>query len=90
MATYIVTLDADLQNPPEEIAKIVEAMENGADYVGTVRKDRHDLTGAKVASRLHGQHAMQADRTRFELRTRAACCVATIVRSWTQSTVALK
>lgn len=49
---YIVTLDADLQNPPEEIAKIVAAMEAGADYVGTVRKDRHDAYWRKAASRL--------------------------------------
>src|SRR5262249_16432282 len=38
--TYVITLDADLQNPPEEIAPIVAAMEQGADYVGTVRKQR--------------------------------------------------
>src|SRR5262249_55165410 len=49
---YIVTLDADLQNPPEEIAKIVAAMDNGADYVGTIRKDRHDAYWRKAASRL--------------------------------------
>lgn len=49
---YIVTLDADLQNPPEEIAKIIAAMEAGADYVGTVRKDRHDAYWRKAASRL--------------------------------------
>lgn len=49
---YVVTLDADLQNPPEEIAKIVAAMDAGADYVGTVRKDRHDAYWRKAASRL--------------------------------------
>jgi len=49
---YVVTLDADLQNPPEEIAKIVAAMDEGADYVGTVRAHRHDVYWRKAASRL--------------------------------------
>lgn len=49
---YVVTLDADLQNPPEEIAKIVAAMDEGADYVGTVRARRHDAYWRKAASRL--------------------------------------
>jgi len=39
----IVTLDADLQNPPEEIPKLIEAMEKGEfDVVGTIRKGRKD------------------------------------------------
>jgi undecaprenyl-phosphate 4-deoxy-4-formamido-L-arabinose transferase len=49
---YVITIDADLQNPPEEIAKIVAAMDEGADYVGTVRKNRHDVYWRKAASRL--------------------------------------
>lgn len=49
---YVITLDADLQNPPEEISKIVAAMDGGADYVGTVRKDRHDAYWRKAASRV--------------------------------------
>jgi undecaprenyl-phosphate 4-deoxy-4-formamido-L-arabinose transferase len=49
---YVITLDADLQNPPEEIANIVAAMDNGADYVGTIRKNRHDVYWRKAASRL--------------------------------------
>jgi undecaprenyl-phosphate 4-deoxy-4-formamido-L-arabinose transferase len=49
---YVITLDADLQNPPEEIAKIVFAMDEGADYVGTVRARRHDVYWRKAASRL--------------------------------------
>ena len=52
---YIITLDADLQNPPEEISKIVSAMDTGADYVGTVRKNRHDAYWRKAASRLMNQ-----------------------------------
>jgi undecaprenyl-phosphate 4-deoxy-4-formamido-L-arabinose transferase len=49
---YVVTLDADLQNPPEEIAKIIGQMDEGADYVGTIRARRHDVYWRKAASRL--------------------------------------
>ena len=39
----VVTLDADLQNPPEEIPRLIEAMEEGGyDVVGTIRKGRKD------------------------------------------------
>jgi undecaprenyl-phosphate 4-deoxy-4-formamido-L-arabinose transferase len=47
----IVTLDADLQNPPEEIARLVEKMNEGYDYVGTIRRQRQDSAWRKVASR---------------------------------------
>jgi len=38
----IVTLDADLQNSPEDIPKILERMEKGFDVVSGWRKDRKD------------------------------------------------
>lgn len=38
----VVTLDADLQNPPEEIGRLVEQIEAGNDVVGTWRENRHD------------------------------------------------
>ena len=42
-ADIIITMDADLQNPPEEITKLVEVMEEGNyDVVGTIRKGRKD------------------------------------------------
>ncbi|HZQ62445.1 MAG TPA: glycosyltransferase [Casimicrobiaceae bacterium] len=47
----IVTMDADLQNPPEEIAKLLEAMRAGHDYVGGVRRTREDSWWRRVASR---------------------------------------
>jgi undecaprenyl-phosphate 4-deoxy-4-formamido-L-arabinose transferase len=50
--TYVITLDADLQNPPEEIARLVQAMDGGADYVGTIRLRRQDVFWRKAASRL--------------------------------------
>ncbi len=48
----IVTLDADLQNPPEEIGNLLEKIDAGHDYVGTIRKMRHDTSWRKVASRM--------------------------------------
>ena len=38
----VVTLDADLQNPPEEIPRLVEKIDEGFDVVGTVRTPRCD------------------------------------------------
>src|SRR5450756_2418060 len=38
----IVTLDADLQNPPEEIGKLLAKMDEGHDYVGSIRRKRQD------------------------------------------------
>jgi len=49
----IITLDADLQNPPEEIPRLVKVMEEG-DYevVGTVRVSRKDSIFRKIPSRI--------------------------------------
>ena len=47
----VVTLDADLQNPPEEIGRLLEAMDAGHDYVGGVRRTREDSWWRRVASR---------------------------------------
>lgn len=49
----IITLDADLQNPPEEIPRLVRVMEKGEyDVVGTIRKERKDSVFRTVPSRL--------------------------------------
>jgi len=48
----IITLDADLQNPPEEIPNIVVKMDEGHDLVGTYRKGRQDPLFRKVASKI--------------------------------------
>lgn len=48
----IVTIDADLQNPPEEIPKIVGLIEAGHDVVGTVRRHRVDPFFRKFASKI--------------------------------------
>jgi undecaprenyl-phosphate 4-deoxy-4-formamido-L-arabinose transferase len=56
----IVTLDADLQNPPEEIGKLLAAMDAGHDYVGGVRRSRQDSALRRWPSR-----AMNAVRERI-------------------------
>src|SRR5260370_1231086 len=50
--TRVITLDADLQNPPEEIAKLLAKMDEGYDYVGTVRLKRQDTAFRRSASRM--------------------------------------
>jgi undecaprenyl-phosphate 4-deoxy-4-formamido-L-arabinose transferase len=48
----VVTLDADLQNPPEEIPKLLEKMDAGYDYVGGYRLARQDSFFRTYASKL--------------------------------------
>jgi undecaprenyl-phosphate 4-deoxy-4-formamido-L-arabinose transferase len=48
----IVTLDADLQNPPEEIPKLLALVDTGHDYVGGYRLNRQDSLFRTVASKL--------------------------------------
>ena len=48
----IVTLDADLQNPPEEIGNLVAKMREGYDYVGSIRRQRQDSAWRTVASKV--------------------------------------
>lgn len=51
----VVTLDADLQNPPEEIPKLVAAIEAGYDYVGGIRQQRKDTPFRRWASKLNNK-----------------------------------
>jgi undecaprenyl-phosphate 4-deoxy-4-formamido-L-arabinose transferase len=46
----IVTLDADLQNPPEEIGRLLAKMDEGHDYVGSIRRLRQDVAWRRWAS----------------------------------------
>ena len=48
----VVTLDADLQNPPEEIPRLIAKMEEGFDVVGTIRVHRQDTLLRRVASKI--------------------------------------
>lgn len=51
----VVTLDADLQNPPEDIRLLLSAMDSGHDYVGSIRRQRNDSVWRHVASRAMNQ-----------------------------------
>jgi undecaprenyl-phosphate 4-deoxy-4-formamido-L-arabinose transferase len=46
----VVTLDADLQNPPEAIPILVKKAQEGYDVVGTVRVNRQDTGFRKLSS----------------------------------------
>ncbi|MEI6206312.1 MAG: glycosyltransferase [Desulfuromonadales bacterium] len=48
----VITMDADLQNPPEEIPRLVAEIEKGHDVVGTIRQQRQDSAFRKMASRI--------------------------------------
>lgn len=48
----VITLDADLQNPPEEIPRLAQTMDQGYDVVGTVRANRQDTLFRRTASGL--------------------------------------
>jgi undecaprenyl-phosphate 4-deoxy-4-formamido-L-arabinose transferase len=48
----IVTLDADLQNPPEEISRLLAELDRGHDYVGSVRQMRQDSIFRRWPSRV--------------------------------------
>lgn len=50
--TQIVTLDADLQNPPEDIGLLLAEMDKGHDYVGSIRRQRNDSWWRHAASRM--------------------------------------
>jgi len=61
----VVTLDADLQNPPEEIGRILAAMDAGADYVGTIRAQRRDSWWRSAASRFINRVREKTTRIRM-------------------------
>jgi len=56
----VITLDADLQNPPEEIPRLAGAMEQGYDVVGSVRANRQDTLFRRVASALINRAVQKA------------------------------
>jgi undecaprenyl-phosphate 4-deoxy-4-formamido-L-arabinose transferase len=48
----LVTMDGDLQNEPEDIPKLVRAVEDGAEVASGRRQTRHDSWGRTLPSRL--------------------------------------
>ena len=61
----VVTLDADLQNPPEEIPKLLAKFEQGYDVVGGVRQLRQDSVARRLASAIVNR--VTASITRMKL-----------------------
>jgi undecaprenyl-phosphate 4-deoxy-4-formamido-L-arabinose transferase len=61
----VVTLDADLQNPPEDCAKLLARMDEGSDYVGGVRNERHDNALRRIGSR--AMNALRGRITRIHM-----------------------
>lgn len=62
----VVTLDADLQNPPEEIPKLLGAIEAGHDVVGGYRRNRQDTLFRKKASKII--NGIRAKMTNIRMR----------------------
>ena len=61
----VVTLDAALQNPPEEIGKLLAQMDQGHDYVGGVRRLRQDPWLRRMLSRLMNRLRERITRIRM-------------------------
>lgn len=82
----VVTLDADLQNPPEEIPKLLAATDAGFDCVGGARQNRQDSAFRRYASRM--VNLVRSKTTNIEmsdqgcmLRAYSRAVVEAIVRS---------
>jgi len=56
----VVTLDADLQNPPEEMPRLINKINDGFDVVGSIRTPRHDALFRKIASFMVNKAAQKA------------------------------
>jgi undecaprenyl-phosphate 4-deoxy-4-formamido-L-arabinose transferase len=61
----LVTLDADLQNPPEDIGLLLAAMDAGHDYVGSIRRMRRDVAWRRWASKALNQLRERTSRIRM-------------------------
>lgn len=61
----VITIDADLQNPPEEFGNLVAAAEEGNDVVGTVRQNRKDSLSRKIPSKIVNMVAQKATGVRM-------------------------
>jgi len=81
----VVTLDADLQNPPEEIPKLLAAIEAGHDAVGGYRKNRQDTFFRKYASRMI--NGIRAKITNIRMRDQG-CMLRAYRRNIVESIVA--
>ncbi|HOT95940.1 MAG TPA: glycosyltransferase family 2 protein [bacterium] len=50
---YVVTMDSDLQDDPEEIPRLLEKLESGFDLVSGWKKVRHDPLTKRLASKVY-------------------------------------
>jgi undecaprenyl-phosphate 4-deoxy-4-formamido-L-arabinose transferase len=62
---YLITLDADLQNPPEELSRVVAELDAGHDYVGTIRRQRQDVAWRRWSSRIINRIRERTTRIRI-------------------------
>jgi len=62
----VITLDADLQNPPEEIARLTAKMREGYDYVGSYRRQRQDSALRRLPSKI--LNSVRERTTRIRMR----------------------
>ena len=81
----IVTLDADLQNPPEEIPKLLKSVEDGHDVVGGYRMNRQDTFFRKYASKVI--NGIRAKITNIRMKDQG-CMLRAYRKSIVQSIVA--
>ena len=82
----VVTLDADLQNPPEEIPKLLAKIDEGYDVVGGIRQDRAGLGLPPARASALVNRVTVGDHRGSASRTSAACCAPTRATSSTRST----
>lgn len=78
---HVVTIDSDLQNPPEAVPEIVKLLQGGCDAVGTIRMRREDPVHRTVASRVFGL-SLAVMRARHTM-TDPGC----MLRGWTADVV---
>ncbi len=62
---WIITLDADLQNPPEEIPHLIAQFQAGFDVINTIRRDRQDTWFRKSASKITNGVVRKMSRIRI-------------------------
>lgn len=74
---FVILMDADLQDPPEEIPKLVAKIREGYDVVYGHRKIRHDSLFKKLTSKIYLQllakltnQAMSPEITSFRIMSR--------------------
>ena len=62
----VVTMDADLQNYPEDIAKLLEKIDEGHDVVGGYRENRQDKFWRIACSRFHNWLRMKLTKIQMK------------------------